>query len=126
MIYKRNEEDISNNAKENKIKFERFLDDINKKNEQENKVNEKNEGFINGSNMIPLDPIIETVKSICKIKTLEYSVSGFFIKLEKREEDFLCLMTNEHIITKKMIEEKATIKVYYDNQKRKKNKIRPI
>ena len=93
-IYKRNEEDISNNAKENKIKFERFLDDINKKNEQENKVNEKNEGFINGSNMIPLDPIIETVKSICKIKTLEYSVSGFFIKLEKREEDFLCLMTN--------------------------------
>ena len=35
-------------------------------------------------------------------------------------------MTNEHIITKKMIEEKATIKVYYDNQKRKKNKIRPI
>ena len=75
--------------------------------------------------MIPLDPIIETVKSICKIKTLEYSGSGFFIKLEKREEDFLCLMTNEHIITKKMIEEKATIKVYYDNQKRKKNKIRP-
>ena len=40
--------------------------------------------------MIPLDPIIETVKSICKIKTLVYSVSGFFIKLEKREEDFLC------------------------------------
>ena len=28
-------------------------------------------------------------------------------------------MTNEHIITKDMIEKKETIEVYYDNQKKK-------
>ena len=41
-----------------------------------------------------------------------------FYKLAKRDEDFLCSLTNEHIITKKMIEEKATIIVHYDNEKR--------
>ena len=29
------------------------------------------------------------------------------------------LMTNEHIITKDIIEKKETIEVYYDNQKKK-------
>ena len=49
-IYKQNEEDINNNSNENKIKLEIILHDgidINKKNEQENKFNERNEGLIN-------------------------------------------------------------------------------
>ena len=64
---------------------------------------------------IPLE-IIQSSKSICKIDTKEKIASGFLIKLFKGEEDFYCLMTNEHIITKKLIRQKKLIDIYYDNE----------
>ena len=55
--------------------------------------------------MISLDLILNAVKSICKIETDEISGSWLLIKLHVRDNDLFCLMTNERIITKNMIEE---------------------
>ena len=86
---------------------------------KESEYNEMNEKKIPGSKLIPLNPILDRYKSVCKIKTFESQGSGFLIKLKKRDEDFFCLMTNEHVVTKSMIENENTIKVYYDNEEKK-------
>ena len=86
---------------------------------KESEDNEMNEKIIPGSNLIPLNPILDRYKSVCKIKTFNSEGSGFLIKLKKRDEDFFCLMTNEHVVTKSMIENRNTIEVYYDNEKKK-------
>ena len=86
--------------------------------EQEEKDSEKNEKLLPGSQLISLKPILETERAICKIRTPKHSGSGFFIQLSKRDENFLCLMTNEHVITKEMIEEKVLIEIQYDNEKK--------
>ena len=39
---------------------------------------------------------------------------GFFIKFFKGNEDFYCLMTNDHVITEDMLNQKKTIRFYYD------------
>ena len=66
--------------------------------------------------IINLDPSIAIAsKSICKIETSFSIASGFLIKFFKDEQDFYCMMTNEHIITKDMIKNKDTIHFYYDN-----------
>ena len=44
--------------------------------------------------------------------------SGFLIKLFRGVEDFFCLITNEHVITKDMIKQRKTIKFYYDSQRK--------
>ena len=62
------------------------------------------------------------LKSICKIKTATQTSSGFLLKLFKNEEDFFCLITNEHVITKEMISNKDKIEFYYDDE----NKIKII
>ena len=69
---------------------------------------------IPGYPMLPIKSEENVVKSICKIITPIKSGSGFFIKLFKREKYFYCLMTNEHLVTNAMIEEKK-IGIYYDN-----------
>ena len=71
-----------------------------------------NEGLQKNSPMIQLSSysILIPSKSICKI---EYKIgtsinlsSGFLIKFFKGEKDFFCLMTNEHVITKELINQK--------------------
>ena len=42
--------------------------------------------------------------------------SGFFLKLERNNKEFYCLMTNAHVITKKMITNQEKIKIKYDNE----------
>ena len=65
-------------------------------------------------------------KSICKIVIKGKMSSGFLIKFFKGEEDFFCLMTNEHIITKELIKQKKLISIYYDNEsKLKEIKLEP-
>ena len=63
-----------------------------------------------------IDPAIAKVeKSLCKIIfTPKLLGSGFLIHLFKIDQPFYCLMTNEHVVTKKMIEEKKTIDIYYN------------
>ena len=57
------------------------------------------------------------LKSICKISQLNQVSFGFLIKLFKKNEDFYCLMTNEHTITQEMIKKKEKITFYFDNEK---------
>ena len=42
--------------------------------------------------------------------------SGFFLKLERNNKEFYCLMTNAHVITKEMITNQEKIKIKYDNE----------
>ena len=75
------------------------------------------ENLIPGSNMYTVNPYLYAVcRSICKISYPNNVGTGFFIKLFKNGKPLFLLMTNEHVITKNMIENKQTIDVYYDNQ----------
>ena len=67
-----------------------------------------NEGIIVGSSLIQFPPpaVFNPSKSICKIVIPTKTFSGFFIKFFKGEGDFFCLMTNEHMITKELIEKR--------------------
>ena len=90
-----------------------------KKREPQKQINNqiKEEGIINNYPIIELsDSILAAAKSICKVITERKTGSGFLIKLFKGEDDFYCLISNEHIITKNMIEKKEKIKIYYDNE----------
>ena len=84
-----------------------------------------------------IDPTIaNTCKSLCRIayknedslisstnSTISKQfASGFLIKLFKKQQEFFCLMTNEHVVTKEMIIKNKTIIFYYDNCDLKINK----
>ena len=72
---------------------------------------------------VEINNIFENLKSICKIKFNNYIGNGFFIKFYKDGKALNCLMSNSYIITKKMIESKEIIEVYY-KYKRKMIKIK--
>ena len=61
--------------------------------------------------------IAVAAKSLCFIETPYKRASGFLIKFMKNNEDFCCLMTNEHIVEKELVENKESIIFYYDNKK---------
>ena len=81
-----------------------------------------NQSLIPDSNLITIPKSIKALKSVCKIRTATKISSGFLLKLFKNEEDFFCLITNEHVITKEMISNKDKIEFYYDDD----NKIKII
>jgi hypothetical protein len=87
----------------------------------ENKKDERaNEVLIPGSEMYPIDSCLyEVCRSICKIITPKKVGTGFFIKLYKNGKTLFSLMTNEHVVERGMIENKETIEVSYDNQKKR-------
>ena len=51
----------------------------------------------------------------------KHNFFNFLIKFFKGEEDFFCLITNNHVITKDLIEQKITISFYYDNESKPKD-----
>ena len=78
--------------------------------------NRINEGKIKGSEMQSINILFDACKSITKIIGSNGLGTGFFIKLERENKPFFCLMTNEHVITKEMVEKKEQIEVKYNNQ----------
>ena len=77
----------------------------------------QNEVLIKNSSINPIPLSIPTIfKSFCKIEYGETISSGFLIKFFKRTKDFFCLMTNEHVITKEMIQKRRRITLYYDSE----------
>ena len=90
--------------------------------DNENRINEINipKSELNSVNVL-YDACKSTVKIIIKVGLKVEMASGFFILLEKNNKPFNCLMTNEHVITKEMIESQKYIEVYYDNQHKKLN-----
>ena len=74
---------------------------------------------IPGPNFEIHDPIFLNVsKSICKIRIDtnfgSFGGSGFFLKFLINGKFYYWLVTNEHVITKEMINNKNTIQVYYN------------
>ena len=101
----------------------------NKVNEQINKfeINDKriNECILEISPFEKLDRnILNVSKSICKIKIeikkndgIEKIIgTGFLLKFNIYQEMFYCLMTNEHIIRKDIINNNNIIILSYDNE----------
>ena len=67
--------------------------------------------------LIPLDiNMINATKSVCKIIVKGTNGTGFLLKAFKNNKEFYCLITNEHIITKDMINNKEKIIIYYDTE----------
>ena len=80
----------------------------------------REENILNGKMPMKLDPCVVNVsKSLCFIQTPNTSGSGFLIKLFKGTQDFFCLMTCEHVIKREMVNQRKTIKFYYNGQKPK-------
>ena len=76
----------------------------------------QNEVLIKNTLINPIPSFLPTVfKSLCKIEYDNIISSGFLIKFFKRSKDFFCLMTNEHIITRKIISQRKKITFYYDS-----------
>ena len=78
---------------------------------------------VNGKPVENNNIIFEVFKSICRINynfhNKTFNGSGFFIKYERKEKGPLfCLMTNEHVIKREMIELKTVITVKYKNEKK--------
>ena len=42
--------------------------------------------------------------------------SGFFLKFERNNKLFYCLMTNHHVIESKLVEMKNEIAIYHGNE----------
>ena len=80
-----------------------------------------NEVETDGSGIHPIDSYLYNVcPKICKILYSNKKGSGFFIRLFMDDkEPLLALMTNEHIITEKMIKDKEEVEVYYNNQQKR-------
>ena len=74
-----------------------------------------NEVEIKKSNLKPLDKnIIKVSPSVCKVMTNISNGTGFLIKLNRNNNILFCLMTNEHVIKREMVENKEDIKIKYD------------
>ena len=81
----------------------------------------KNEVLTGQNNLIPIDTYIySAIKSVCKIVINKLTTgTGFFIKLRKNNKDFYCLMTNEHVVTKNLINSKEKIVILFDGQNKR-------
>ena len=76
----------------------------------------RNEEKIVGSELYHNDiSLLQASTSLCKLVTNKKIASGFLIKLFKEQEDFFCLMTNEHIIREDMLAKKENFLFYFDN-----------
>ena len=73
--------------------------------------------------LIQLDTdMIDATKSVCMVMTNEGNGTGFLLKTFKDNKELFFVITNEHVITKGMIEAKQKIIISYD----KKNKTKEI
>ena len=55
--------------------------------------------------------------SVCRIETDDGNATGFFLKLNIKDKEFKCLVTNCHVIPKKFIIDSKTIYIYYGKQR---------
>ena len=72
-----------------------------------------NEALIN-NNMIPMDNVYDICKATIKIELKNFvKASGFFLKFERNNKDFYCIMTNQHVIKPDIIRNKEEILIIY-------------
>ena len=58
--------------------------------------------------------MVNVSKSLCKIEYENQTATGFLIKLFKEGKEFFCMMTCGHFITREIIEQRKSIRFYYD------------
>ena len=58
-----------------------------------------------------------TVKIEINIGNNNSKGSGFFLKFERNNKKFYCLMTNQHVITSNFIKDKKEVLIKYENEK---------
>ena len=76
--------------------------------------------MIVGQPIIEIDPCFANIsKALCFLQTPITSGTGFLIRLFKGTQDFFCLITCEHVITRKIVNQRQSIKFFYDSLKRK-------
>ena len=79
-----------------------------------------NESTIKNSPLVPQNPFFYKVSpSICKIKTNASQASGFFLKiLLDNDMYYYFLISNEHVITQEIVNNKEKIIAYYAIQEK--------
>ena len=84
------------------------------------KLNDRiNEVQIKNSDFKPIDISINIVSpSICKIIANKFFGTGFLIKFNINNSIIFCLMTNEHILKREMVENKDDIEIKYDYERK--------
>ena len=70
------------------------------------------------NNMIKINNFYNICQATIKIKLNNHVASGFFIKLKRNHKEFDCIMTNQHVITPELINNKNEILIKYDNEKK--------
>ena len=86
-----------------------------------NNGSRREEGLIKENPIMPLPISISRVlKSLCKIKTPYKIGSGFLVQFEEQDKIFFCLMSNEHVIQKVLVEKKETISFKYEYETKEK------
>ena len=58
--------------------------------------------------------LVSVCQSVCKIIYQDKKGTGFLIKLKKANDDFYCLMTNEHVVREDMIKANEIITIKYN------------
>ena len=67
--------------------------------------------------LIQLDTdMIDATKSVCMVMTNKGNGTGFLLKTFKDSKEHFFLITNEHVITKGMIEAKQKVIISYDKK----------
>ena len=82
----------------------------------------KNEVFIQNNELIPMNNIFNICKSTIQIITNKksgiYKSSGFFIRFQKDNKRFYCIMTNDHCVSQNLINKEKEITIEYENKKK--------
>jgi len=78
----------------------------------------RNEGKIKGSKLEPVTQFLDVFDSVCKIETSEKEGTGFLLKINKDENNYFYLVSNEHVISKKNIKREETINITYKRTKK--------
>ena len=80
----------------------------------------ENEVYIQNNELIPMHKIYNMCKSTIQIKNEKksgtYFSSGFFIKFQKNNKPFYCIMTNDHCISQALIKKEKEIIIFYENK----------
>ena len=64
----------------------------------------------------PMNNIFKICKATVKILFSEGGGSGFFFKFFRNKKPFYCLMTNNHVITPRLINKNKEIRLFYENE----------
>ena len=67
-------------------------------------------------NIIKINKLYHIAKCTITLEIDNYRASGFFLKFERNNRPFYCLMTNQHVIKSKYVEKKQKIRIIYDNR----------